>query len=93
MTSRGHGREGRPWRRLVQQVRAEEDVCCRCGHPIDKALPPTHPRSFTVDHYPIPLSVAPWLAHDRDNLRAAHRDCNSSAGNRPPQPLTTSRRW
>lgn len=73
------GRSGRPWKRLVAEVRARGDKCGICGQTIDYNLPRTDPKSFTVDH------IRSWSGHpelrtDPGNLRAAHRDCNSSKG-------------
>jgi 5-methylcytosine-specific restriction endonuclease McrA len=83
-----HGRHGRPWQRIRQQVLREEPSCYWCGQP-----------STTVDHV-IPLSKRPDLAHVRSNLRGCCRWCNTSKGTRaaprrrrqPPRP-TTSRKW
>ncbi len=82
---------GRPRRRLAALVRAQEPNCWRCGLPIDLTLPRggpgvrvQHRMSSTIDEV-IPRSVHPlgawYAAHDRANLRHAHRSCNSSAGN------------
>ncbi|WP_104529549.1 HNH endonuclease [Blastococcus saxobsidens] len=71
MTATTHGRKGRPWRRLREQVLREEPVCYLCGR---------RP-STTVDHV-LPLSLFPHLAHVRSNLRGACRPCNGSKHNR-----------
>ncbi|MGH3097881.1 MAG: HNH endonuclease [Streptosporangiales bacterium] len=95
---RGHGRIGQPWLRITADIRARRHPCWLCGQPIDYTLPATHPLSFTVDHE-IPLTAAPWLAHDRSNLKAAHRRCNGRKGDgsrrdRTPQRSSRrSRRW
>lgn len=69
MPAASHGRSGRPWRRIRQQVLQGSDVCWLCGaHGAD-----------TVDHI-LPISQYPELAHDLSNLRPAHRSCNSSKG-------------
>lgn len=78
---RGRGRGGRPWRRIVAELRRAGLPCAICGHPIDYTLPHNDAMSFTVDHA-IPRRMAPWLAEDRANLRPAHRRCNSSDGDR-----------
>jgi 5-methylcytosine-specific restriction endonuclease McrA len=65
---------GRPWRRVRDQVYAEEYLCWRCGKPVDKLLPANHDMGKSVDH------IVPWSlggTDDRDNLRLAHRICNS----------------
>ena len=77
---RSRGRTGRPWRRAAERVRRNQNVCHLCGQVIDKTLPYTHPKSFTVDHVD-PLSLNPGGALDYSNLKAAHRSCNSSKGN------------
>lgn len=61
---------------------------------IDYTLRSPDPGSFSVDHA-APRSVAPHLAEDPANLRAAHRRCNTSRGTRDPKPSlgTTSRNW
>jgi hypothetical protein len=89
------GRSGRRWKRLCAEVRARRLPCCRCGQAIDYSLEWPDPASFSVDHYPIPLSVRPDLAEDPANLSAAHLHCNQSAGNRSPAPGigATSTAW
>lgn len=90
--ARWQGRKGRPWKRLVEQLKALSNVCHLCGHPIDTDLPATHPLSFTADHIaPRSLGGAASL----DNLRPAHRRCNSQRGNRADwrPPMRTSRAW
>ncbi|MEV5538488.1 HNH endonuclease signature motif containing protein [Saccharopolyspora shandongensis] len=86
------GRKGRPWRRVVAQLRATDHTCWLCGHSIDADLPPTHPLSYTVDHV-VPRSKggAPTL----DNAKPAHRRCNSRRGNGQARPdvMRTSRAW
>jgi 5-methylcytosine-specific restriction endonuclease McrA len=85
-------RNGRRYRRLVAQVRAQGGPCWICGHNIDPGLDARHPLSFTLDHV-VPLSRGGDLL-DPANARAAHRRCNSARGNRTtPRPLTASRRW
>jgi 5-methylcytosine-specific restriction endonuclease McrA len=75
------GRHGRRWYRLRAQVKARrEPTCCRCSQPIDYSLTYPDPDSFSVDHFPFPLSTHPHLAEDPANLRAAHLSCNQSAG-------------
>lgn len=97
------GRSSRRWRQLKQEVYARRERCCRCGQPINYALPYTdpltgqpNPDSKTVDHYPHPRSVRPDLAEDLSNLHAAHLRCNLSAGDSTTQPAgvgITSRAW
>jgi len=93
--SRVAGRGGRPWRTLKAQVRARREPCCRCGQPIDYRLTYPDPASFSVDHYPHPLSTHPHLAQDPANLHAAHLLCNQSAGDSGTAPALgdTSEQW
>lgn len=77
------GRNGNAWRKLRTQVRARHERCCRCHQPIDYTLTWPDPDSFSVDHYPHPLSTHPQLAHDLANLHAAHLVCNMHASNAP----------
>lgn len=76
-------RNGRPRRRLIEQVRREEPNCWLCGKPIDLSLPPNHPMGSTVDEL-VPLSLVEdprRAALTRAGCRHAHRSCNSSRGN------------
>ncbi len=85
-----HGRSGRPWRRLREQVLREEPCCRYCG---------VRP-STVVDHV-LPLAQFPHLAHRRDNLAGSCRWCNGSKGDRsapaaprrPPSSDVTTLRW
>ncbi|MFD7157941.1 HNH endonuclease [Kribbella sp. WER1] len=89
------GRAGRRWLRLVAEVRARRGTCCRCGQRIDYRLAYPDPNSFSVDHFPYPLSTHPHLAEDPANLAPAHLHCNKAAGNRRPLPNlgNTSEQW
>jgi len=78
MTATTHGRKGRPWRRLREQVLAEEPVCRWCGV-----------RASTVVDHLLPLSRYPEMAHSRANLAGSCTWCNGSKGNRA---APTSRR-
>lgn len=80
------GRRGARWRRLVANVRMRRAKCCRCGQPIDYTLEYPDPNSFSVDHFPFPLSTHKHLAEDPANLAAAHLRCNQTAGNRGEKP-------
>lgn len=72
-------RGGRPWRRLRDQVLAEETHCFRCGNEVDKSLPRNQRWSASIDHV---IDVADGGAPlDRSNVRLAHHGCNSAAGN------------
>lgn len=71
------------WQRLRAQVLAEELTCHLCGGPYPD----------TVDHL-IPIVVAPHLALERSNVRAAHgrktRQCPGNYG-RKAKPLAPRR--
>lgn len=90
----GNPRNGRPYRRLVDWLRAQRLPCWICGHEIGYGLDARHPMSFTLDHLE-PVSKRPDLLLDKANARAAHRRCNSSRGNRtaPKPQIRASRRW
>ncbi|MFF9898489.1 HNH endonuclease [Streptomyces longispororuber] len=87
-------RNGRPYRRLVEQQRRLGLPCWICGHNIPANVDGRrHPLAFTLDHL-IPLSRGGDLL-DPANARSAHRRCNSARGNRTrgtPQ-TRASRRW
>jgi hypothetical protein len=94
--ARTHGRKGRPWERIRKRVidhAIDAGIpCVKCGQLIDPVgtWPDRHPKSPSADHK-VPLSKAPWLANDPDNLRAMHLGCNSSLGNGSHQHV--SRTW
>jgi len=79
VTAKTHGRSGRPWRELRLRVLAEEPYCQIRGEKCRGI-------ATTVDHV-VPLSIAPELAHERSNLRAACGPCNYAGGAR----MTNSR--
>lgn len=81
------GRSSRRWTEvIVPNVRSRRTPCCRCGQRIDYALKWPDPASFSVDHYPFPLSTHPHLAESMENLASAHLRCNQSAGNSGVKP-------
>lgn len=82
------GRVGRPWRRLRDQVLAEESDCFRCGLPVDKVAPFRTPLSASVDH--IVALADGGAALDRANVALAHYSCNARAGTWAKQGLTKS---
>jgi 5-methylcytosine-specific restriction endonuclease McrA len=75
-----HGRSGRPWRRIREQVLARDPYCMIRGPRCTRI-------STTVDHI-VPLSVDPSLAHELSNLRGACAACNYRGGAR----ITNARR-
>ncbi|MGI8313327.1 HNH endonuclease [Saccharopolyspora hattusasensis] len=85
-------RTGRPWKRVVQQLKALSNICWICGKQINLDLPPNHRMSFTADHI-VPLSLGG--SNTLDNARPAHRSCNSKRSNRIDYipPSVTSRDW
>ncbi|MGW3594998.1 HNH endonuclease [Streptomyces sp. NPDC005167] len=89
----GNPRNGRPYRRLVAEVKAQRQPCWLCGYDIAPGLDARHPLSFTLDHV-VPLSRGGSLL-DPANARSAHRRCNSSRGNRTEAkaPARTSWKW
>jgi 5-methylcytosine-specific restriction endonuclease McrA len=96
--TRSLGRTGHRWRVMVAIVKSEESVCWICGQQIHLSLPARHPMSYTVDHV-IPLHIAPDLALQRGNLRAAHLRCNVIRSNKTrtkgvdSTTPKTSRKW
>ncbi|WP_199444467.1 AAA family ATPase [Umezawaea beigongshangensis] len=73
-------RAGRPWRTMQARVCAEETHCWICGQWVDQDLHTGHPRSRTVDHVHALRDGGAVL--DRDNVRLAHRSCNTGRSNR-----------
>lgn len=75
-------RGSRAWRRLCEQVYAEETHCWLCHQWVDQDLTKDDPMSRTVDHV-IPLARGGPPVPDRDGARLAHRRCNSERGAQP----------
>lgn len=86
MPGSNRGRRGRRWARLKAEVRARRGKCCRCGQPIKYELEWPDPGSFSVDHFPHPLSTHPHLAEDPAALAPSHLRCNQSASDNSPRP-------
>lgn len=80
MSAQHHGRKGRPWRRIREQI-LQRDPWCQIRGPRCKG------RATTVDHI-IPLHIASELAHDPSNLRGSCGPCNYAGGAR----ITNARR-
>ena len=88
-------RNGWAWRRLCQRAYEVYGYWCYlCHTPIDPDLPRGHPLSKTVDHI-VPVHVAGDVLPTIDEVRPAHRRCNSSRGDRALDRTraTTSRDW
>ena len=72
------------WNR-VRQIAWDRDrkaraVCHICGQPIDYTLKPSSdPNSWEPDHV-IPVSQAPELELDLNNIKASHMQCNRARG-------------
>lgn len=77
---RSLGRTGHAWRQVQAQVWATETHCWICRGHVDQTLPPSHPMSRTADHLWQLHHHGPLVA--RENLRLAHRACNTARGNR-----------
>lgn len=74
-------RDGRPYRRLRQQVKALGLPCALCGRAIDYNLEwnDESGMAFTL-HHPIPLAAGGPTVH-ASNAVPAHRICNIRQGN------------
>ena len=70
--------------RLRARVARSKPACHICGEAIDYTLPHLDPRSFVIDH------VVPLIKGGTDtidNVKAAHRDCNSTKRARLVAPI------
>lgn len=70
--------------RFRARIKATKADCHICGRPIDYSLPWLDPGAFVVDHV-IPLArngTDTW-----DNVKAAHRSCNSTKRARLVAPI------
>jgi hypothetical protein len=76
MIYKSTGRSGTIWARQRLEVLTQEHHCYLCQLPIDPTLPPSHRMAGTVDHIDEDHTNC-----DRNNLRAAHRSCNSRKSN------------
>lgn len=64
----------RKWRKLRDQVLAEQPNCAGCGRLLNPGLPRDHPHAPQVDHIvPINQGGPIW---DRANLQSMCRSCN-----------------
>jgi|SRR5215472_12775479 len=72
-------KDARLYRKLLLQALIElhGPGCCRCGKPVDLALPSVHPQGPTLDH------LTPFRDGGTDelaNFGVAHFECNRSHG-------------
>lgn len=65
--------------KLRQVVERDGWECWLCGQPIRQGIDPHHDEAVSLDHV-VPLSEGG--NHAVENLRPAHRWCNSRRGNR-----------
>ena len=70
--------------RMRRQIARSKPACHICGQPIDYTLPHLDPKSFVIDHV-VPL--AKGGTDTIDNVKAAHRDCNSAKRARLVAPI------
>ncbi|WP_020525848.1 HNH endonuclease [Catelliglobosispora koreensis] len=82
----GDPRGTRAWRRLREQVYAEETHCWKCCTYVDQTLPPRHPKSRTVDHL-IPIAMGGAGVPPREQVRLACWSCNSRRGAGRAEPI------
>lgn len=74
---KGHRAYRRKQAALKRRTAREAIPCWICGATIDTSLPPNHRMAFTADHYE-PISTGGHLV--RNELRPAHKSCNSRRG-------------
>ena len=70
--------------RMRRQIARGKPACHICGESIDYTLPHLDPKAFVIDHV-VPL--AKGGADTIDNVKAAHRDCNSAKRARLVAPI------
>ena len=85
MTTSRTGLSGRPRRRTIARIRAQNQPCHLCGYPIDQTLDKQrHPLASTIDELiPRARNGDPL---DEALCRHAHRVCNSMKGKQPVTP-------
>jgi len=69
------------WRARIKKTKP---ACHICGEAIDYTLPYLNDKAFVIDHV-IPLTKGGADAFE--NIRAAHRDCNSKKRGRLVAPI------
>ena len=70
--------------RLRRAIARSKPACHICGEAIDYSLPHLDPKAFVIDH------VVPLIrggSDTIDNVKAAHRDCNSAKRARVVAPI------
>lgn len=68
-------------------------ICWLCGYAIDMEIDVNDRMGWTMDHI-VPLHIDPSRGLDIDNIREAHRACNSARGKGAPRPrVIGSRKW
>jgi 5-methylcytosine-specific restriction endonuclease McrA len=70
--------------RLRKRIAALRPDCHICGRPIDYSLPHLDPGEFVIDHV-VPLKRGG--TDTIDNVKAAHRSCNSAKAARDFAPI------
>lgn len=70
--------------RMRQRIARTRAACHICGKPIDYTLDHLDPKSFVIDHV-VPLTKGG--TDTLDNVKAAHRDCNSAKRARLVAPI------
>ena len=77
------GRDSYRYRELKKVFRARCELantpCWLDGQPINYALPPNHPESYSLDHR-ISVAKRPDLLADYNNFAASHLVCNQRRG-------------
>lgn len=70
--------------RARARARRRNEACHICGKAIDYSLPWDNPRALVIDHVD---ALARGGADELTNMRAAHRDCNSTKRARAYAPI------
>lgn len=70
--------------RARDRARRRNEACHICGQPIDYNLPWDNPRALVIDHV---TALALGGADELANMKAAHRDCNSTKRARAFAPI------
>lgn len=81
---------GHHHRSIRARVITEETHCIRCGQPVDRTLPGTHPDGPTADHI---VPRAHGGQNTRSNYGLAHLHCNLAHGATTRTTQASSRQW